>query len=151
MQSSIATEEPNTLSTVLAEISAIDKDIESSELRVKELKKRRDALERIAIEELTTQRLDRVRVAGRTWRVEYDHHVSVLKDRQQSLMEAAKALGWQEAIVSVSVNSNRLKGLLKERAVAAGKDASAPYSEGTPLAEIVSEYVVPRLRHLTVS
>lgn len=148
MQSSIATEDPNTLSTVLAEIAGIDKDIEAAELRTKELKKRREALERIAIEEMETQRLDGVRVAGRSWRVEYDHFMSVPKDRQDALMEVAQTLGWHEGIVSV--NTSRLKSLLKELAANAGTDARTPYSEGTPLAGIVSEHVAPKLRHLTV-
>lgn len=147
MQSSISTEETNTLSTVLADIAAVDKAVDELELRIKDLKKRRESLEKIAVEEMTTQRLDGVRVAGRSWRVEWDHHMSCPKDRQDALMEVAQTLGWDGL---VSVNTSRLKSLLKELAANAGKDSRSPFSEGTPLAGIVSEYVAPKLRHLTV-
>jgi hypothetical protein len=50
----------------------------------------------------------------------------------------------------VGVNTTRLKSLLKEMSKAAGKDARQPWAEGTPFAGIVSEYVRPVLRHVTV-
>lgn len=149
MQSSKATEHENTLSAALAEIVEVDRKIGDLEAQVKTLKKRREALEAVAVKEMTESRLDGVRVAGRSWRVEFDHYCSVATDRQDALMEVAKARGWTESLVSV--NTARLKGLLRELAKAAGKDARVPYTEGTAFEGLVSEHVAPKLRHVTVA
>ena len=119
-----------------------------AELTVKELKKKREALAEVAVEEMTAGRLDGVRVAGRSWRVEWDHSVSATAENQDDILAAARAAGMEAQLVGV--NTTRLKGLLKELHKAAGKDARQPWAEGTPFAGIVSEYVRPVLRHLTV-
>lgn len=112
------------------------------------LKERREHLERLAVEEMTTQRLDGVRVAGRSWRVEWDHYVSVNEDNRKAVLEAAKERGWDAALTTV--NTARLKALLKEAAKAAGTDARTPFTEGTSFKGLVGEHVAPRLRHTTV-
>ena len=118
-----------------------------AELSIKELKKRRDALAEIAVEEMTTGRLDGVRVAGRSWRIEWEHSVSATGETQDAILAAARDAGLEEQLVSV--NTARLKALLKEMAKEEGRDARQPWADGTPFAGIVSEYVRPVLRHLT--
>ena len=143
-----ATEHDNPLSTALENIAQIDREIDVAELAVKELKKRREALAEIAVEEMTAGRLDGVRVAGRSWRVEWDHSVSATAEKQDAILAAARGAGMEAQLVGV--NTTRLKSLLKEMSKAAGKDARQPWAEGTPFAGIVSEYVRPVLRHVTV-
>ena len=149
MPSVQATELDNTpLSTALEQISQIDREIDEVELAVKTLKKRRESLANIAVEEMTAGRLDGVRVAGRSWRVEWDHSVSATAEKQDAILAAAREAGIEAQLVGV--NTTRLKSLLKEMSKAAGKDARDPWADGTPFAGIVSEYVRPVLRHVTV-
>ena len=143
-----ATVPDSTLSSALEKIAQIDREIDAAELTVRELKKRRDVLANIAVEEMTAGRLDGVRVAGRSWRVEWDHSVSATAEKQDAILAAARDAGMEAQLVGV--NTTRLKGLLKEMSKAAGKDARQPWADGTPFAGIVSEYVRPVLRHVTV-
>jgi hypothetical protein len=143
-----ATVPDSTLSSALEKIAQIDREIDAAELTVKELKKKREVLAEVAVDEMTAGRLDGVRVAGRSWRVEWDHSVSATAENQDDILAAARAAGMEAQLVGV--NTTRLKGLLKELHKAAGKDARQPWAEGTPFAGIVSEYVRPVLRHLTV-
>jgi len=136
------------LSTALEKISQIDREIDVAELAVKELKKRRESLAEIAVEEMTAGRLDGVRVAGRSWRVEWDHSVSATADNKDAVLAAARAAGMEAQLIGV--NTSQLKSVLKEMHKAAGKDAREPWAEGTAFAGLVSEYVRPVLRHVTV-
>lgn len=136
------------LQSALAEIAGLDKRIAELNDSIDELKKRRDHLESIAIEEMTTQRLDGVKAAGRSWRIEWTHSFSAPEARKEAVMDAARSAGLLEAVTQV--NTARLKALLTERAKEAGKDASQPYSVGTEFEGIVGEFVSPKLRHLTV-
>ncbi len=147
MTFSEATSQDSSLSNVLEQITAIDREIDLAEMRVKELKKRRDALANVAVEEMTGGRLDGVRVAGRSWRVEWEHRVSASGEHQDEVLEAARKAGLAKGLVSV--NTSRLKTLLKEMARDSGRDPREPWAEGTPFAGIVSEYVQPVLRHIT--
>ena len=149
MPSAQATALDNTpLSTALEQISQIDREIDEVELAVKTLKKRRESLANIAVEEMTAGRLDGVRVAGRSWRVEWDHSVSATAEKQDAILAAARAAGIEAQLVGV--NTTRLKSLLKEMSKAAGKDARDPWADNTPFAGIVSEFIRPVLRHVTV-
>jgi hypothetical protein len=143
-----ATEHDNPLSSALEKISQIDREIDAAELTVKELKKKRNALESIAVEEMTAGRLNGVKVAGRSWRVEWEHSISATADNKDAVLAAARAAGMEAQLVGV--NTSQLKSVLKELHKAAGKDARQPWAEGTPFAGVVSEYVHPVLRHLTV-
>jgi hypothetical protein len=136
------------LQTALSEITEIDKKVAALNDQIDELKKRRDHLESIAVEELTTQRLDGVRTAGRSWRVEWTHSFSAPEARRDAVMEAARKAGLLDAVTTV--NTARLKALLTERAKEAGTDSRRPYSEGTEFEGIVGEFIAPKLRHLTV-
>ena len=135
-----------TLQSALAEIAEIDKKLARLNGDIDELKERRASLEEVAIREMSERRLEGVKVAGRSWRVEHDHFMSVPEDRKELVMRAARQAGFAEAIASV--NTARLKSLLKE--LAAGRDARSPYSDGTPFEGLLSEHVAPRLRHVTV-
>jgi len=150
MPSSMPTQ-PDTaspLSSALEQITAIDREIDTAELKVKELKKRRDKLAEMAVEEMTAGRLDGVRVAGRSWRVEWEHSISATADNKDAVLAAVRAAGMEAQLIGV--NTSQLKGVLKEMSKAAGRDAREPWAQGTPFAGIVSEYVRPVLRHLTV-
>jgi len=135
------------LSSSLEQIAEIDRQIGVAELEIKDLKKRRDALAEVAVEEMMTGRLDGVRVAGRSWRIEWEHSVSATGEKQDAILAAARDAGLEEQLVSV--NTARLKALLKEMSKESGRDARQPWADGTPFAGIVSEYVRPVLRHLT--
>jgi hypothetical protein len=148
MQSLEDTRQDNALSEALERITQIDREIDAAELAVKELKKRREALAEVAVEEMTAGRLDGVRVAGRSWRIEWEHSVSATGEMQDAILTAARAAGMEAQLVGV--NTTRLKSLLKELSKAAGKDARSPWADGTPFAGIVSEFVRPVLRHLKV-
>ena len=135
------------LHRALTEIREIDLKVSELSAQVDGLKERREHLEKLAVEEMTAQRLDGVKVAGRSWRVEFDHYVSVNEDNRAAVLEAAKEAGWDGVLVTV--NTARLKSLLKEQAKAAGKDARLPFTEGSRFAGLVGEYVAPKLRHVT--
>lgn len=136
------------MSSALEQIAEIDREVATLELRIKELKKRRDSLEEVAVEGMTAGRLEGVRVAGRSWRVEWEHSVSATASTTDDVIAAARAVGKGDALLTV--NTSRLKSLLKEIAKESGKDARLPWAEGTPFAGLVSEYVRPVLRHVTV-
>ena len=148
MNSSLDTGNASTLGPMLGEITEIDGKIKALEAEIKELGKRRDALAALAVEEMAAGRLDGVRAAGRSWRIEWEHSVSATAANTDDVLAAARAVGKGDTLLSV--NTSRLKSLLKELAAAAGKDARQPWAEGTAFAGLVSEYVRPVLRHLTV-
>lgn len=135
----------STLQTALSGIAEIDKQLAEVSAKEDELKKRRAQLEALAIEELSVQRLDGVKVAGRQWRVEWTHSFSAPEARKEQVMEAARAAGLLEAVTQI--NTARLKALLTERAKEQGMDPRKPYSDGTEFDGLVGEYVFPKLRH----
>lgn len=136
------------LQSALAEIAEIDREVAGLNDQIDKLKERRGKLEEIALEEMTTQRLDGVKAAGRNWRIEWTHSFSAPEARKEAVMEAARQAGLLDAVTQV--NTARLKALLTERAKEAGRDARQPYSEGTEFEGLVGEFVRPTLRHLTV-
>ena len=136
------------LHAALAEISEIDKKMVVLNGEIDKLKERRDSLEEIAVEELTTQRLDGVKTAGRNWRVEWTHSFSAPEARKEIVMEAARKAGLLDAVTTI--NTARLKALLTEKAKEAGTDPRQPFSAGTEFEGVVGEYVRPVLRHRSV-
>jgi hypothetical protein len=149
MQSSVDLVDAPSLTDALAEIAEIDKTVARLNGEVDGLKERRETLERIAVKAMTEARLDGVKVAGRSWRIEHDHYFSVPADRRDVVMRAARAAGIPEDAVTM-VNTSRLKTLLKERAKDADRDPRQAYSDGTPFEGLVGEFVAPKLRHVTV-
>jgi len=135
------------LQRALAEISELDAKIKGLNDQIDELKERRGHYEGVAVEEMLTQRLDGVKAAGRSWRIEFAHRFSAPEARKEAVMDAARRAGLLDAVTQV--NTARLKSLLTERAKEAGKDARQPYSDGTEFEGLVGEYVQPVLRHVT--
>jgi hypothetical protein len=148
MQSSVDLVDAPSLTDALAEIAEIDKTVARLNGEVDGLKERRETLERIAVKAMAEQRLDGVKVAGRSWRVEHDHYFSVPAERRDLVLRAAKAAGIDDALITV--NTARLKSLLKEQSKDRDADPRQAYSDGTPFEGLVGEYVAPKLRHVTV-
>jgi hypothetical protein len=146
MQSSTDTQAAP-LQRALAEISEIDAKVKSLNDEIDTLKDRRDHLERIAVEEMTNGRLDGVKAAGRSWRIEWSHSFSAPEARKEAVMEAARSAGLLDKVTQV--NTARLKAELTERAKTAGRDARSLYSDGTEFEGLVGEFVRPVLRHVT--
>ena len=142
------TEETAPLQSALAEIAELDKKIVGLSDQIDRLKERREHLEGIAVEELATQRLDGVKAAGRSWRIEWTHSFSAPEARKEAVMEAARRAGLLDAVTQV--NTARLKALLTEKAKEAGMDPRRAYSEGTEFEGLVGEFVRPVLRHRSV-
>lgn len=98
---------------------------------------------------MSAARMERGVPAGcRSWRIEWEHSFNLPKDRQTAVMDALRAEGALEPLLSV--NTIQLKSWLKDRAKEAGKDARQPFTEGTAFDGIVGEFVRPVLRHTTV-
>ena len=146
MSSSTATEVAP-LQRALAEISELDAKIKSLNDQIDELKERRGHYEGVAVEEMLTQRLDGVKAAGRSWRIEFAHRFSAPEARKEAVMEAARSAGLLDKVTQI--NTARLKAELTERAKEAGMDPRRLYSDGTEFEGLVGEYVQPVLRHVT--
>lgn len=135
------------LQRALAEISELDAKIKVLNDQIDELKERRGHYEGVAVEEMLTQRLDGVKAAGRSWRIEYAHRFSAPEARKEAVMEAARSAGLLDKVTQI--NTARLKAELTERAKEAGMDPRRLYSDGTEFEGLVGEYVQPVLRHVT--
>lgn len=141
----------DTLVSTLERIEGIDREIDALELQIKERKKVREALEKLALEEMSAARMERGVPAGaRTWRIEWEHSVSLPKDRQAQVMDVLRSEGVNVDSL-MTLNTSTLKGVLKDRHKEAGKDVRLPFCAGTPLDGLVSEFVRPVLRHTTVA
>jgi hypothetical protein len=133
---------------LLEKITELDKQIGTASALLDDLKQQRVNLEALAVEDLKLQRLDGVKAAGRSWRVEESLHLSVSKERRDAVLEAARAAGIEDAITTVATTT--LKSWLVERAKEAGREAGQPFAAGTPFDGIVGEYTEMKLRHTTV-
>lgn len=131
----------------LSEIADIDSEIKTLNDQIDALKERRNELEDAAIKRITEEGLDGVKVAGRSWRVEWTHSFSAPEATKDVVMRAAAKEGLLETVTQV--NTARLKALLTERAKDSGTDARALYSDGTAFEGLVGEYVAPKLRFVT--
>lgn len=135
------------LSALLAEISEIDGTLADMSIEEKRLKKRREYLAGLAVEEMQESRLDGVKVAGRSWRIEQEHSLSIPKDSRKAAIEVAERLGIADDMVTLITGT--LKSYLRDRATEGGKPKDASWAEGTEFDGLVSEYVRPVLRHLS--
>ena len=138
----------STLSAALEQVADLDRQIDDVEATLKVLEGRREAAAKVAAEEMMSERLDGVRVAGRSWRVEWDHSCSATGEHRDAIIAAARDIGKGDTLLTV--NTSALKSLLKDLAQQAGRPSHQPWTEGTPFAGLVSEYVRPVLRHVTV-
>ena len=137
---------PQGLAATLEEITDLDKRLDELGVEIKRIKARRSRLEDLAVEEFKATRMEGVRVAGRTWRIETDHHLSVSFDKRDEVLAACQELGLDTNVLT-TVNTAKLKAMLKEAAQEAGKDSSLPFSQGTALEGICGEFTRIRLRH----
>lgn len=132
----------------LTEIAALDAEIKAAEDKAKELKKRRDSIEKLAVEDITTSGIDGLKVCGRSWRIEWTHSMSATEASKEQILAAMKAMGIDTTTVT-QINTARLKALLKEAAEERGIDIRQSWIAGTPLEGVAGEYVAPRLRFTT--
>lgn len=153
MHSSPTTETSTTaaLSERLAEIKRIDDELDSLKKQTTDLEKKRNYLERICVEDMTVGKLDGVRAAGRSWRIEWTHSLSATAAGKQDIIKAMKKMGLDKETLDslTTINTARLKAILKEEAERRGIDIRQPWSAGTPLEGKAGEYVAPRLRFTT--
>jgi hypothetical protein len=133
------------MAALLEKVAQMDGEIKQASDALASLKATREQYAARAVEEMQLAQVDGVKVAGRSWRVAYDHFASVPKDKQEELLEAAASIGLLDAVRGV--NTAGLKSLLKE--MAAGRDGRELHSKGTVFEGLVSEYVQPTLRHVT--
>lgn len=124
---------------LLERIEKIDAEVGALELKIKELNRLRRSIENLAIETMQELRLEKgIPAAGRKWTVSEELRLSVPKDRQLEVMEAARTLGIEDTVRGV--NTAGLKAWLTENAKSAGRETGAAFSDGTPFAGLVSEY-----------
>jgi hypothetical protein len=149
MQSSTNTDR-DTLVRTLEEIEAIDKEIAVVDETLKEMKRRRAKLEEIALEEMAAARMERgVPAGGRTWRVQWEHSMSVTKEKSKELLEVLRREGVLDGFLDIS--TTKVKTWLIEKATLEKKDPKGSYVAGTTVDGLVSDYVRPVLRHVTVA
>lgn len=135
------------LQTSLSQIAEIDEKIRGLNDQIDALKEQRGRLEELVIEDMTTQRLDGVKAAGRSWRIEWSHSFSAPEARKEVVMDAARRAGLLEMVTQV--NTAKLKAWLTEQAKEAGTDPRQAYSDGTEFEGLVGEYVRPVLRSVS--
>jgi len=147
MNSSASTETSTLadLSDRLTEVQSISDEISGLEEQIKALKKRRDHLESLCVEDLLTSKTERIGAAGRMWRVDWEHSMSSTEARKEDLIAAAQAYGIPPDAIT-QVNTSKLKSLIKEIAERQGRDVREKWTAGTALEGLAGEYVAPRLR-----
>lgn len=145
---SIETSTPADMAERLREITAIDQRLKEIKDEEKSLNKKRDYIEKLVVEDMTTGGLDGVKVAGKSWRIEWTHSMSTTEATKQSILDALLDLGVEPQSV-IQINAARLKAICKELADARGADPRQPWTAGTPLDGVAGEYVAPRLRFTT--
>ena len=133
------------LSSALERISEIDSRIKEIEATAKDLRAQRAHYEGIAIEAMQEGRLDGVKAAGRSWRVETEHSISVASAVRQEVVEAARKAGLDDLI---TIPTTSLKAYLKARAKDSDAADDAPWADGTEFAGLVGEYIRPVLRYV---
>lgn len=136
------------MSSRLKEVVEIDARLRQIEDEGKELRKRRDYIERLVVEDMTTGRLDGVRAHGKSWRIEWTHSMSATEATKQAIVDALRDAGIDPDTVT-QINTARLKAISKELAEQRGADPRQPWTAGTPLEGLAGEYVAPRLRFTT--
>lgn len=132
------------LSSALERITEIDARIKELDASVKELKAQRAHYEGVAIEEMSNGRLDGVKVAGRSWRVETEHSISIPSAVKAEVVEAANRAGLDDML---TIPTTSLKAYLRELAKDRGGDPKSPWADGTVFAGLVGEYIRPVLRY----
>ena len=132
------------LSETLERVAALYDEKEAAEKVVKDIKKRLEQAESLAVEQLAASGLDGVRAAGKAWYLRDFYSVSIPADRKADAVRIANENGLEDY---VSVNTASLKAWLKEQHEERGGETLAA---GTPFDGIVSEYHETRLSRQTL-
>lgn len=132
------------LSETLERVAALYDEKAEAEKVVKEIKKRLEQAESLAVEQLAASGLDGVRAAGKAWYLRDFYSVSIPPDRKADAVRIANENGLEDY---VSVNTASLKAWLKEQHEERGGETLAA---GTPFDGIVSEYHETRLSRQTL-
>ena len=132
------------LSGRLTEVQSLSDTIAGLEEQIKSLKKRREHLEALCVEDFLASKTDRIGAAGRMWRVDWKHFTSATDAKKEDLLAAAKALGIDADSIT-QINTSKLKTIVKELAENQGRDVREKWTAGTPLEGLAGEYVAPQL------
>ena len=132
------------LSATLERVAALYDERDAAEKVVKDIKKRLEQAESLAVEQLAASGLDGVRAAGKAWYLRDFYSVSIPADRKADAVRVANENGLEDY---VSVNTASLKAWLKEQNEERGGETLAA---GTPFDGIVSEYHETRLSRQTL-
>lgn len=132
------------LSETLERVAALYDEKEAAEKVVKDIKKRLEQAESLAVEQLAASGLDGVRAAGKSWYLRDFWSVSIPADRKAEAVRIANENGLEDY---VSVNTASLKAWLKEQHEERGGETLAA---DTPFDGIVSEYHETRLSRQTL-
>jgi len=132
------------LSETLERVAALYDEKDAAEKVVKDIKKRLEQAESLAVEQLAASGLDGVRAAGKSWYLRDFYSVSIPADRKADAVRIANENGLEDY---VAVNTASLKSWLVEQHKERGGDSLAA---GTPFDGIVSEYHETRLSRQTL-
>jgi hypothetical protein len=132
------------LSETLERVAALYDERDAAEKVVKDIKKRLEQAESLAVEQLAASGLDGVRAAGKSWYLRDFYSVSIPADRKADAVRIAKENGLEDY---VAVNTASLKSWLIEQHKERGGETLAA---GTPWDGIVSEYHETRLSRQTL-
>ena len=132
------------LSETLERVAALYDEKAEAEKVVKDIKKRLEQAESLAVEQLAASGLDGVRAAGKAWYLRDFYSVSIPADRKADAVRIANENGLEDY---VAVNTASLKAWLIERHKERGGDT---LTAGTPWDGIVSEYHETRLSRQTL-
>jgi hypothetical protein len=140
---------PSNLKDVLEKIVALQQEKERIASAAKSNNASLDVLEKLAVEMMAASGLDGVRAAGKSWYLREFFSVSVPSENRQQVVEAAKAEGLGDELVTV--NTTTLKSWLVERR-GSGSDTNSNGSlaEGTSFDGLIREFREVRLSHRSV-
>lgn len=137
---------PGRVGVLLAQVAELLAEKDRLESLVTANNKRLAAVESEAVEAMQMEGVEGCKAAGKSWYFRDVVQVSVPADNRDKVLEAAKAAGLAETLVSV--NTSTLKAWLVERWKRGGQ-ASESIADGTPFAGLVTEFRTVRLGHQT--
>ena len=132
------------LSDTLERVAELYDEKAQAERVLKDIKRRIEQAEGIAVEQLAASGLDGVRAAGKAWYLRDFWSVSIPADRKADAIKIARENGMDDFI---GVNTSSLKSWLNEQHKERGGETLAA---GTPWEGIVSEYHETRLSRQTL-
>ena len=143
----VTSEAPSSLKDALDKIVALQAEKDRLGALVKQNSESLSVLENLAVEMMAASGLDGVRASGKSWYLREFFSVSIPSENRQKVVEAAKAEGLGDELVTV--NTTTLKSWLIERRGNEGDGTGL--AEGTHFAGLVREFREMRLSHRSVS